>query len=240
MNSSCCDECNLALRKRGVLTLRKGIEKEYVDKEPRVKELHIQFVTPEDDRNFFINSNLDFMPIAAKTDEARVVGKGTTMQLEGVKVMINGVEDKSGFQPANIGSSEGILTEHVKFDEAGTPKSSDILLHFDFLFEEGEGRTAEGICAAHEITDKILMEIRDCMRELPVHHSEQFVLEAHPTKMRIALVKICSGLGNMYDTTVFPDEPAGYIGSWLTRDKDNDPIFMTATQVLDGAIHSLL
>lgn len=224
----------------GVLTLREGIEKEYIEKEPRVKDLHIQFVTPEDDRHFFINSNLDFMPIAAKTDEARVVGKGTTMQLDGVKVMINGVEDKSGFQPANIGSSEGILTEHVKFDEAGTPKSSDVLLHFDFLFEEGEGRTAEGICAAHEITDSILMEIRDCMHDLTAHHSEHFVLEAHPTKMRIALVKICSGLGNMYDTTVFPDEPAGYIGSWLTRDKDNDPIFMTATQVLDGAIHSLL
>ncbi len=224
----------------GVLTLRKGIEKEYIKKEPRVKDIHIQFVRPEDDRNFFINSNLDFMPIACKTDEKRVIGKGHTLQLEGVKLMINGVEDKSGFQPANIGSSEGILTEHVKFDEAGTPKSSDILLHIDFLFEEGEGRTAEGICAAHEISDSILNEIREEMRGLEPDDTEQFVLEAHPTKMRIGLVKVCSGLGNMYDTSVFPAEPAGYIGSYLTRDTDNEPVFMTATQVLDGAIHSLI
>lgn len=224
----------------GVLTLREGIEKEYIKKEPRVKDIHIQFVRPEDDRNFFINSNLDFMPVACKTDEKRVIGKGHTLQLEGVKVMMNGVEDKSGFQPANIGSSEGILTEHVKFDEAGTPKSSDILLHIDFLFEEGEGRTAEGICAAHEISDSILNEIREEMRGLEPDDTEQFVLEAHPTKMRIGLVKICSGLGNMYDTSVFPAEPAGYIGSYLTRDTDNEPVFMTATQVLDGAIHSLI
>ena len=224
----------------GVLTLREGIEKEFISKEPRVRDIHIQFIRPEDDRNFFINSNLDFMPIACKTDKDKVLGKGRTMQLEGVKVMMNGVEDKSGFQPANIGSSEGILTEHVKFDEAGTPKSSDIILHIDFLFEEGEGRTAEGICAAHEISDAILNEIRSCMQNLPADDSEQFILEAHPTKMRIGLVKICSGLGNMYDTSVFPSEPAGYIGSYLTRDTDNEPVFMTATQVLDGAIHSLI
>jgi hypothetical protein len=224
----------------GVLTLREGIEKDFISKEPRVRDIHIQFIRPDDDRNFFINSNLDFMPIACKTDKDKVLGKGRTMQLDGIKVMMNGVEDTSGFQPANIGSSEGILTEHVKFDEAGTPKSSDIILHIDFLFEEGEGRTAEGICAAHEISDAILNEIRSCMQNLPADDSEQFILEAHPTKMRIGLVKICSGLGNMYDTSVFPSEPAGYIGSYLTRDTDNEPVFMTATQVLDGAIHSLI
>lgn len=223
----------------GVLTLRTGIGKEYIG-DSRIKEIHIQFIKPEDDHNFYINSNLDFMPIARKTDKEKTLGKGTTMQLDGIKVMLNGVEAGSGFQPANIGSSEGILSEHVKFDEAGTPKSSDIILHIDFLFKEGEGRTAEGICEAHAIADSILNEIRCEIHNLEADSSEEFVVQAHPRKMRIALVKVCSGLGNMYDTSLFPDEPAGYLGSYLTRDRNNDPVFLTPTQVLDGAIHSLI
>ena len=224
--------------KDGVLTLRKGIEKPLCKAEKRIKEVHVQFVAPEDYRHFWINSNLDFMPIARKAEGK--LGEGVTQQLEGIKVMLNGVEDKSGFQPANIGSSEGLLDEHVTFDQAGTPKSTDYILHIDFLFEEGEGRTAEGICAAHALADTILNEIRDAMADQPASRTEDFVMTERPSKMRIGLVNICSGLGNMYDTSVYPDQPAGYLGSYLTRDTDNKPIFMTANEVLDGAIHSLI
>lgn len=224
--------------KDGVLTLRKGIEQPLCKAEKRIKEVHIQFVAPEDYKHFWINSNLDFMPIARKKEGK--LGEGITQQLEGVKVMLNGVEDKSGFQPANIGSSEGMLDEHVTFDQAGTPLSTDYILHIDFLFEEGEGRTAEGICAAHALADEILNEIRDAMAEQPATRSEDFIMTERPSKMRIGLVKICSGLGNMYDTSVYPTQPAGYLGSYLTRDTDNKPIFMTSCEVLDGAIHSLI
>ena len=224
--------------KDGVLTLREGIEKKLCKAEPRIKEVHVKFVAPEDYRHFWINSNLDFMPIARKMEGN--LGEGITRQLEGVKVMLNGVEDKSGFQPANIGSSEGMLDERVEFDQAGTPKSTDYILHIDFLFEEGEGRTAEGICAAHALADTILKEIRDAMTEATVTSTEVFTMTERPSKMRIGLVKICSGLGNMYDTSVYPNQPAGYLGSYLTRDEDNKPIFMTSCEILDGAIHSLL
>ena len=224
--------------KDGVLTLRKGIEKELCDAEPRIKEVHVQFIAPEDDHRIWINSNLDFMPITRKMKGK--LGEGVSRQLEGVKVMLNGVEDVSGFQPANIGSSEGMLDERVEFNQAGTPFLSDYILHIDFLFEEGEGRTAEGICAAHALADTIIEEIRAEMADLPVSRSEDFVMTDRPSKMRIGLVKICSGLGNMYDTSVYPNQPAGYLGSYLTRDTDNKPIFMTANEVLDGAIHSLL
>ena len=224
--------------KDGVLTLREGIEKPLCKAEKRIKEVHVKFIAPEDYRHFWINSNLDFMPIARKAEGK--LGEGVTQQLDGIKVMLNGVEDKSGFQPANIGSSEGLLDEHVTFDQAGTPKSTDYILHIDFLFEEGEGRTAEGICAAHALADTILNEIRDAMAGQPASRTEDFVMTERPSKMRIGLVKICSGLGNMYDTSVYPDQPAGYLGSYLTRDTDNKPIFMTANEVLDGAIHSLI
>ena len=222
----------------GVLTLKSGLWDDLVKVEPRIKECHVRFIMPDEDKHFWINSNLDFMPIACK--EEGKLGEGVTRQLEGIKVMLNGVEDVSGFQPANIGSSEGMLDEHVTFDQAGTPKSTDIILHFDFLFEEGEGRTAEGIQAAHELADKVLNEIRAVMNDATVSHIEDFIMTSRPSKMRIGLVKICSGLGNMYDTMVFPDQPAGILGAYQTRDKNNDPIYMTPCEVLDGAIHSLL
>lgn len=220
------------------LILRTDVIKSLVAAEPRIRECNINFIHPTDNKHFFINSNLDFMPIACK--EEGVLGTGVTRKLEGISVMLNGVEYGSGFQPANIGSSEGMLDEHVCFDCAGTPKSTDIIMHFDFLFEEGEGRTAEGIHAAHEMADHVLDEIRTAMKASDIAHSEDFIMTERPSKMRIGLVKICSGLGNMYDTMVFPNQPAGVIGAYMTRDKDNPPIFITPCEVLDGAIHSLL
>lgn len=220
------------------LTLRADVISSLVSAAPRIRECTINFIHPTDNKHIFINSNLDFMPIACK--ESGVLGTGVTRQLEGISVMLNGVEYGSSFQPANIGSSEGMLDEHVCFDCAGTPKSTDIILHFDFLFEEGEGRTAEGILEAHQIADYVLNEIRTAMKAADITNSEDFIMTERPSKMRIGLVKICSGLGNMYDTMVFPNQPAGVIGAYMTRDRDNPPIFMTPCEVLDGAIHSLL
>lgn len=103
------------------LILYTDVIKSLVAAEPRIRECNINFIHPTDNKHFFINSNLDFMPIACK--EGGVLGTGVTRQLEGISVMLNGVEYGSGFQPANIGSSEGMLDEHVCFDCAGTPKS---------------------------------------------------------------------------------------------------------------------
>lgn len=227
-----------------ILTLRSGMEKELLKYAPEIRDVHLRIIGSDDDRDFFVNSNLDFMPIACKASESSCLGKGDTLELEGLKVMLNGVEEKSGFQPANIGSSEGLLSEQVKFDQAGTPASSDAILQIDFLFREGEGRTACGICAAHQLADRLLNEIRNEMRRnlggLPADKIERFQWISHPGKMRIGLVKICSGLGNMYDTALMPKEPAGYEGAYLIRNKNNDPVLLTPTQVLDGAIHSLI
>lgn len=220
------------------LTIRTDIVAPLVAAEPRIRDCHISFLLPHDSKHIHINSNLDFMPIACK--EEGVIGMGVTRQLEGVSVMLNGVEYGSGFQPANIGSSEGILDERVCFDQAGTSRSTDIILHFDFLFEEGEGRTSEGIQAAHEMADRVLNEIRQSMKSASISHSEDFIMTSRPSKMRLGLVKICSGLGNMYDTAVFPAQPAGILGAYTTREKDNKPVFMTPCEVLDGAIHSLI
>lgn len=224
---------------RGVLTIRRGIEEKIAASQPRIKEIKVNIVKPGE-HDFFVNSNLDYAPIACKVRGE--LGEGVTHQLGGVTLMLTGVEDKSGFQPSNIGSSEGIFKDQVTLDQSGTPKSTDIILHIDFLFEEGEGRTAEGIQAAHESADLIVREIRGVMKNIDnmVYTSEDFYDVARPGKKKVILVKIVSGLGNMYDSSLFPYEPAGYIGSRQMMDIKNMPIYLTPNQCRDGAIHSLL
>ena len=224
---------------RGVLTIRKGIEKDLLKNQPRIKDIHVNIVQPGD-HDFFVNSNLDYAPIACKVQGT--LGEGVTHQLSGITLMLTGVEDISGFQPSNIGSSEGVLKNQVVLDQAGTPKSTDIILHVDCLFEEGQGRTAEGIMAAHEVADKIVQEIRKTMMDVSnmPYKREEFYDVARPGKKKVILVKIVSGLGNMYDTALFPYEPAGYVGARQMMDVKNMPIYITPNQCRDGAIHSLL
>lgn len=124
----------------------------------------------------------------------------------------------------------------------GTPKSTDCILHIDFLFQEGEGRTAEGIQAAHAAADMIVQEIRGAMQNVEdmKYRVEEFYDVAKSGKEKVVLIKVISGLGNMYDSSLFPNEPAGYLGSRQMMDIKNMPIYLTPNQCRDGAIHSLL
>lgn len=223
----------------GVLTIRKDLEKSLIMQEARIKDIQVKILEPGEN-DMFVNSNLDYSPIACKVRGE--LGEGVTHLLSGVTVMITGVEDKSGFQPSNIGSSEGVLKNQVVLDRAGTPASSDYILHIDVLFEEGEGRTAEGIMAAHRAADWIVQDIRKVLKDFQnmAYTREEFTDVARPGKPRIIQVKIVSGLGNMYDSSMFPYEPAGFLGSHNMMDSKNIPYVITPNQGRDGAIHSLL
>lgn len=224
---------------RGVLTMRKGIEGALIAQEDRIKDIKVNILKPGEN-DFFVNSNLDYSPIACKVRGE--LGEGITHLLSGVTVMLSGVEDKSGFQPSNIGSSEGIFKDQVVLDRAGTPASDDYILHVDVLFEEGEGRTAEGIMAAHRAADWIVQEIRKVLVNLDnmAYTREEFNDVARPGRRKVILVKIVSGLGNMYDTSMFPYEPGGFLGSHNMMDSKNIPYVITPNQCRDGVIHSLL
>lgn len=225
--------------KKGVLTIREGIEKMALMQEPRIKDVKVSVIKPGE-YDLFVNSNLDYSPIACKVRGE--LGEGVTHLLSGVTVMTTGVEDVSGFQPSNIGSSEGILRNQMVPDRAGTPASSDYILHVDVLFHEGEGRTAEGIQAAHRVTDRIVQEVRSKLAEpesMP-YKKNIFYDNSRPGRKKVILVKIVSGLGNMYDTTMFPLEPGGFLGSHNMMDSKNLPYVISPNQCRDGAIHSLL
>lgn len=224
---------------QGILRIRKGIEKAFLSQEKRIKDIKVSILRPGEN-DFFVNSNLDYSPIACKVRGE--LGEGVTHLLTGVTVMLTGVEDGSGFQPSNIGSSEGIFKNQVVLDRAGTPASDDYILHVDILFEEGEGRTAEGIMAAHRITDRIVQEIRKELAGLEnmKYTREEFYDVARPGRRKVILVKIVSGLGNMYDTAMFPYEPGGFLGAHNMMDSKNIPYMITPNQCRDGVIHSLL
>ena len=96
--------------------------------------------------------------------------------------------------------------------------------------------------AAHRLADRILGEIRRSLEKvenMPYTREELYDLEK-PGRRKVVLVKIVSGLGNMYDTLMFPQEPGGFIGGHNMMDSKNVPYVITANQCLDGAIHSLL
>lgn len=59
-------------------------------------------------------------------------------------------------------------------------------------------------------------------------------------KPKISLIKIVSGLGNMYDTALFPTQSGAMEGAYLLRENNNVATCITPLECLEGAIHSLL
>ncbi len=216
--------------------------KSMADPTPRIKKAAVEILRPGE-RDCRVNSNLDFMPVACK--ERGRLGEGITDVLSGLTLMLTGAEC-TGYQPANIGSSEGILQKQVEFGAAGTPADGDWLLHMDITFAQGEGRTAQGIADAHFLLDTLAQEIREAIRRDRAHlrivREEVFdeAERAGAGRPRIGLVKIVSGLGAMYDTVLFPKEPCGIQGGFQMRERGNEPVYLTANACRDGAIHSLL
>lgn len=204
----------------------------------RIEDSHTSIIKPKQ-HNIRVNSNLDFLPIATKTQG--FLGQGTTTELTGVTFMLNGCE-ASGFQPSNIGSSEGYLNKQVVFDKPGTPGNSDFIIHMDIKFRDGEGRTASGLIEAHLLADYLMNEVRAAIRNESLSMKKKMnIYNYSPTcGYKIGLVKIVSGLGNMYDTILCPNEPSGVLGGYLIRNRNNNPVYITANECRDGFIHSLL
>jgi len=206
--------------------------------ETYIKEAKVTLLSPGQ-THLFVNSNLDFFPIAAK--EEGELGEGITRLFTGVTMMVTGAEE-GGFQSSNIGSSEGLLKNRVVFDRAGTPASADYLIHVDVTFKEGHGRSAEGIMEAHRFADRVAGKIRQALLSIEEEpdSTEEFQNIRRPGKRKVIIVKVVSGLGNMYDTAMFPLEPGGFLGSHNMMDTGNLPYGITPNQCRDGVIHSLL
>jgi len=191
-------------------------------------------------RDVLVNSILDFSPVSAKV--AGHTGEGISHVFSGLSVMLTAVEE-NGFQPANIGAANGILGEKVCFGRPGTPQESDHILNIDVILKDGKSRTREGIMAAHELSDTIVRPLRDKLRSLSSSEAsdkkEYWDIVRHGG-YKIALIKLVPGLGCLYDTVLFPAEPAGYAGGKSIMDRSNNvQILITPNEYRDGAVRSL-
>ncbi|MFW5489822.1 MAG: glycine/sarcosine/betaine reductase component B subunit [Desulfovibrio sp.] len=221
----------------GVVTVGSDVSS-ILARHPDLEAITLQVVQPGH-HDFFVNSILDFAPIAVKV--CGEPGEGVTHVLSGVQVLLTGAE-AGGIQPSNLGCAVGVLSDKVKLGMRGTPSETDRILHVDVTFKDGAGRTREGIMAAHVACDELVQAVRNDLRSMESSHAAQsrtswdIVRRGLP---RVALVKLVSGLGCMYDTGIFPTQPAGYAGCRSIMDLANMQVALTSNEYRDGVVCSL-
>ena len=183
---------------------------------------------------------MDVQPIATKEGEGKI-GAGVTRVLDGVIMMVTGV-DEGGVQIGEFGSSEGILEENIMWNRPGSPDKGDIFIKTEVVVQEHTNMERRGPYAAHKATDIITQEIRDALKKLDdslVVNTEVLEQYRRPGKKKIIIVKEIMGQGAMHDNLILPVEPVGVLGGKPNVDLGNLPIMMSPLEVLDGGIHAL-
>jgi D-proline reductase (dithiol) PrdD len=222
----------------GVLHLRKGVQDGLVQDEPLIKEVKVGVIYPNA-HDMFVNSIMDFSPVAVKV--LGRMGEGITHALTGMAVMLTGV-DENGIQVAEFGSSEGILSEQVVFDKAGTPSKKDLILHIDVTLTAGGGSSRPGPTAAHRLCDAVVQEIRDYLKRLNgrlCDEKHEYYDKIKPGKKKVVIIKQVAGQGAMYDTQLLSREPGGFAGGRSIIDMGNMPLVLSPNEYRDGALRAM-
>lgn len=222
----------------GILYIDKNITQDKNIHQDLIRSIKIDIINP-DNHDLFINSILDFSPIATKV--LGKLGEGITHVLTGVMVMLTGV-DENGVQVAEFGSSEGILKDQVFFGRSGTPDKSDIIIHVDVVLKAGKGASRPGPMAAHEVSDMIIQEIRQYLKKMNGReYNEKFEYfdKINLGKKKIVIVKQVAGQGAMYDTGLLSKEPGGFGGCRSIIDMGNMPIVVSPNEYRDGALRAM-
>lgn len=203
-----------------------------------VSKVNIKIISP-DQKDIFTHTKLDFFPIATK--KSGILGTGETIELNGICTMLTAFEENTGYEPCNMGSSEGILKQKVVFDKIGTPKNTNYIINIEVIIKEGRAMKADGIIEAYKISDKISQKIRNLLKNIDTSrlNAKTFYNLKKDSALKLAIIKVVSGYGCMYDTFLKATEPCGIIGATNIRQMDNMPFLLTANEVMDGAIKPL-
>ncbi|MEO1771421.1 proline reductase cluster protein PrdD [Candidatus Enterococcus ferrettii] len=205
---------------------------------PLIEAITIKIIPP-DSRNQFTNTIMDVIPLSAKALGS--LGEGITHTLTGVYVLLTGV-DTNGRQICNGGGSEGILAEQVAWGRAGTPADEDFLISFNVVLKADAWVSRAGPDAAHLACDQFCAVFRQQLRAFdPQVYTEKHVFDDHPrpNAKQVVLVKEVSGQGAIYDTRLFPTEPAGFQGSKSIIDMGCMPQLVTPNEYRDGIIRAM-
>ncbi|MGN0299695.1 MAG: proline reductase cluster protein PrdD [Lachnospiraceae bacterium] len=220
------------------LTIPKEIASHYQNSSELISKIHIRILPPTQ-HDIYINSIMDIIPISTKVTGK--IGEGVTHTLTGVYVMMTGV-DEEGTQVCAFGNSNGILREQVTFNRAGTPSDEDFIILFEVILKAKTGFSRSGPDAAHHACDLFCQEIRALLkkkfsRDCTESHVFQDIIR--PNKKKVAIVKLVSGQGAMYDTHFLGQEPSGFEQSRSIIDFTGVPIVLSPNEYRDGAIRAM-
>lgn len=230
---------NRTFIENGTLYVRDSLKNELLYGENEfIKDINISIIKP-DERDVFVNSIMDFLPIAAKV--LGRLGEGITHVLTGAYVMLTGV-DENGVQVSEFGSSEGILKEQVVFNRSGTPGDLDIIIHVDVTLKSGMSSIRKGPEAAHRACDRLVQEIREPLKRINgrfCDEKHEYVDKIKPDKKKVVIIKQVAGQGAMYDTRLLGKEPGGYDGGRSIIDMGNMPVILSPNEYRDGALRAM-
>ena len=215
--------------------LKMDIIKEAVD---IIKCIDVKIINPKD-HDIYVNSIMDFSPIATKV--LGKIGDGITHTLTGVYVMLTGV-DEMGIQVAEFGSSEGILAEQVVFGRAGTPNKEDTIIHVDVVLKNDMGAVRIGPTAAHRACDRLVQEIREALKKMNGKDCDEkleYFDKIKLGKKKVVVIKQVAGQGAMYDTQLLGKEPGGFESGRSIIDLGNVPIILSPNEYRDGALRAM-
>ncbi len=221
------------------LTLRKDIAPEAVESQVLVTAMTVEIITPAE-YDTYSETIMDVQPIATK-EEDNFLGTGNTRVIDGVIMMVTGV-DEDGVQIGEFGSSEGILSENIMWDRPGAPDKGDIFIKTTVTIKAGTNMERPGPLAAHTASDYITQEIRNVLKKMDeslVVETEELVQFRRPGKKKVVVIKEIMGQGAMHDNIILPTEPAGIMGGKPNVDLGNLPIVLSPLEVLDGGVHAL-
>ena len=221
------------------LYIREGIEADVIADQELVKDFKLEIITPEL-YHTYSETVMDVQPIASKEGDDGI-GEGVTRVLDGVVMMLTGV-DEGGVQIGEFGSSEGYLDENIMWGRPGCPDKGEIFIKGNIIIQEKTNMERRGPMAAHTAFDVITQEIREVMKKLDeslVTDTQELKQVRRPGKKKVVIVKEIMGQGAMHDNFILPVEPVGVLGARANVDLGNVPVCVSPLEVLDGCIHAL-
>ncbi len=221
------------------LYIREGIEADVIADQELVKDFKLEIITPEL-YHTYSETVMDVQPIATKEGDSEL-GSGVTRVLDGVVMMLTGV-DEGGVQIGEFGSSEGYLDENIMWGRPGCPDKGEIFIKGNIVIQEKTNMERRGPMAAHTAFDIITQEIREVMKKLDeslVVDTQELKSIRRPGKKKVVIVKEIMGQGAMHDNFILPVEPVGILGARANVDLGNVPVCVSPLEVLDGCIHAL-
>lgn len=221
------------------LYIREGIEADVIADQELVKDFKLEIITPEL-YHTYSETVMDVQPIATKEGDDGI-GEGVTRVLDGVVMMLTGV-DEGGVQIGEFGSSEGYLDENIMWGRPGCPDKGEIFIKGNIIIQEKTNMERRGPMAAHTAFDVIAQEIREVMKKLDeslVTDTQELKQVRRPGKKKVVIVKEIMGQGAMHDNFILPVEPVGVLGARANVDLGNVPVCVSPLEVLDGCIHAL-